>query len=72
MTIREYFDNILNTTDDFAAYCDAQDELYTLCENEDFDLQAWADEHGVDLTATKLVHGEEIPVVTLWFWDMEG
>lgn len=71
MTIREYFDNILNTTDDFDAYCEAQDALYSALDDEDFDLQAWADERGVDLTATQMVGGEAIRVFTLWCWDMD-
>ena len=69
MSIREYFDQFLY---DFEFYCMIQEEAYRQIEDETFDLQGWADDCGIDLTITQNVGGEEIPVFTLWQWDMEG
>ena len=63
MTIREYFADE-NRWDEEA-------ELWDILESdEDFDLEAWADERGIDLTARD-ERLDEL-VLTLWSWDMCG
>ena len=72
MSIRDYFDSILETADDFEAFEDAQFELWAMLDDDDFDLEAWATERGIDLTATVDCLGSPITEWTLWCWDMEG
>ena len=75
MTIREYFDNMYDatTTDaEFDEVTELQNVMYNvLVENED-DFTIWADEEGIDLTATEIIMGEEYLVLTTWCWDMCG
>ena len=75
MTIREYFDNMYDaaTTDaEFDEVTELQNVMYNvLVENED-DFTVWADEEGIDLTATEMIMGEEYLVLTTWCWDMCG
>jgi hypothetical protein len=63
MTIREYFAD--------EEMWEEEAELYTAMEEDwDFDLEGWAEEHGVDLEAIDERTGET--VLTLWCWDMCG
>lgn len=71
MTIREYFYNSTMTEEDFLRRIAEEDELWDAIENdEDFDLEEWAQAHGVDLTIVDEKTGET--VLTLWQWDMCG
>lgn len=66
MNIREYFDNLYNnaTTDEaFEAVMEYETSVYEL-----EDLEVWASEHQVDLTAMG-PHG--ITVLQYWAWDFE-
>lgn len=66
MTIREYFETIENLETRWAE----EGELWDAMQDFDFDLDAWADAHGVDLDAMDARIGET--VLTLWCWDMCG
>lgn len=75
MTIREYIDSL--TTIDSTA--EEEQEAYELeqtlfaCYEDDYDdFCMWALENGIDVDATEIVNGEEIPVTTLWAWDVCG
>ena len=50
-------------------------ELYDMeCrvfEMDDVDLVNWANAHDVDLTATVVVNGFEIPALEVWRWDFQ-
>ena len=67
MAIREYFEQILNT-EGFEAYCEAESALWEAMDDEDFDVRAWAVEHGVDLDA---MGRNNITVFQYWCWDQE-
>ena len=74
MNIQEYFKNLmLNARDDEEMEEAIEIELimYRVLEENELDFENWAHEEGIDLTAKKMVLGEEIPVLTLWCWDME-
>ena len=74
MNIQEYFKNLmLNARDDEEMEEAIEIELimYRVLEENELDFENWAHEEGIDLTAKKIVLGEEIPVLTLWCWDME-
>lgn len=71
MTIREYFNNSTMTEEEFLNKMTEEVELWDAIENdEDFDLDEWAQTHGVDLDAIDEKTGET--VYTLWAWDMCG
>ena len=62
MNIREYF---------YSADGTEEVDLWNALENdEDFDLEAWATAHNVDLEAVDARTGEKF--ITLWTWDMCG
>lgn len=70
MTIQAYFDTTYDIFSD--EHSEAMTDLYQrFCDDDDFDIDAWAAEHGVDLTISRMVMGEMIPEFTLWCWDME-
>ena len=74
MNIQEYFKNLmLNARDDEEMEEAIEIELimYRVLEENELDFENWAREEGIDLTAKKMVLGQEIPVLTLWCWDME-
>ena len=74
MNIQEYFKTLmLNARDDEETEEAIEIELimYRVLEENELDFENWAHEEGIDLTAKKVVFGEEIPVLTLWCWDME-
>lgn len=71
MTIREYFDD-LYMVEDFDDAADYEMTIYRCMEEDEDDFTVWAIENGIDLHATTMVMGEEIPVLTLWCWDMCG
>ena len=74
MNIQEYFKNLmLNARDDEEMEEAIEIELimYRVLEENELDFENWAHEEGIDLTAKKMVLGQEIPVLTLWCWDME-
>ena len=67
MTIREYFETI----EDLETRWAMEEALWEAIEgDEDFDLEAWAVAHDVDLEAIHEGTGEY--VFTLWCWDMCG
>lgn len=69
-TIREYFYSPEMTAEEFDAKIEEEDALWkAIEENEDFDLEGWAQSHGVDLEARDDQTGEL--VFTLWAWDMD-
>jgi hypothetical protein len=71
MTIREYFNNTAMTEEEFLNKMTEEVELWDAIENdEDFDLEGWAQAHDVDLTAIEEKTGETF--YTLWVWDMCG
>ena len=68
MTIREYFETI----EDLETRWEEEGALWDAIEDdEDFDLDAWALAHDVDLDAmdSRLTN---TTVFTLWCWDMCG
>ena len=68
MTIREYFETI----EDLEARWAEEGALWDAIEgDEDFDLDAWALAHDVDLDAMDS-HLTNTTVFTLWCWDMCG
>ena len=74
MNIQEYFKNlILNARDDeeMEEAIEIEMIMYRVLEENELDFENWAHEEGIDLTAKKIVLGKEIPVLTLWCWDME-
>ena len=71
MTIREYFNNATMTEEEFLNKMTEEVELWDAIENdEDFDLEGWAQAHDVDLDAIDEKTGET--VYRLWLWDMCG
>lgn len=75
MNIQEYFKNLmLNARDDeeMDEVTEIETVMYRVLEENELDFENWAHEEGIDLTAKKMVLGQEIPVLTLWCWDMEG
>lgn len=66
MTIREYFDSLMDTMD-FDEWVEYQDTLYRCCQEDFEDFELWALENGIDLEARE--NGEL--VLTLWCWDCE-
>jgi hypothetical protein len=66
MTIREYFETI----EDLETRWAEEGALWDAMQDLDFDLDGWAETHGVDLEATDERLGEY--VLTLWSWDMCG
>jgi hypothetical protein len=67
MTIREYFETI----EDLETRWEEEGTLFEAIEtDEDFDLEAWAQAHNVDLDARSDRLNETI--LTLWMWDMCG
>jgi hypothetical protein len=71
MTIREYFNNPAMTEEEFLNKMTEEVELWDAIENdEDFDLDEWAQVHDVDLDAIDEKTGET--VYALWAWDMCG
>lgn len=67
MTINKYLDNI--AMEDFDKYIEEDDKLWELYEQEDDEFFKYCKEKGIDLTATKIVSGQSIEVLTLWVWD---
>ena len=67
MTIREYIDTIDEEERDEIA-----ETLYACYEADYDDFCVWARETGIDTEATAVVLGEEVPVLTLWAYDMCG
>lgn len=47
------------------------DMEYRVFEMDDVDLVNWADAHNVDLTATVIINGFEIPALEVWRWDFQ-
>ena len=74
MTIREYFDAMMETAtvDEMDEIFEVEETLFHCYEEDEEDFTMWAIENGIDLTATETVLGEEVPVLTLWAWDMCG
>lgn len=69
-TIREYFYSPEMTVEEYDAKIEEEDALWkAIEEDEDFDLEAWAQSHNVDLEARDDQTGEL--VFTLWAWDMD-
>lgn len=69
MNIRTYFDNLYKnaiTDEDFDAITEYEQEVYEMD-----DLTDWAEENGVDLTATERVWSQDILVLQLWAWEFE-
>lgn len=74
MNIQEYFKNLmLNARDDeeMEEAIEIEMIMYRVLEENELDFENWAHEEGIDLNAKKMVLGQEIPVLTLWCWDME-
>ena len=74
MNINEYFDNLIfNSRDEeeMDEIMEIERAMYHVLEDNELDFENWAHEEGIDLTAKKVVLGQEIPVLTLWCWDME-
>lgn len=67
MTIREYIDTLDEEERDEIA-----ETLYHCMEDDFDDFSMWAIENGIDLDATETVLGQEVPVLTLWAYDMCG
>lgn len=74
--IKEYFNNMYKattTTEEYEAVMEYEDSIYELFEEgTEKEVEAWATEQGVSLTATQVVLGSEELVTTLWAWDMCG
>lgn len=70
MTIREYFYSPEMTVEEFDAKAEEEYALWEAIEkDENFDLEGWAQSHGVNLEARDDQTGEL--VFTLWAWDMD-
>ena len=74
MTIREYFDAQIATAtiDEIDEIFEEMETLFHCMEDDFDDFSSWAIENGIDLDATATVMGEEVPVLTLWAYDMCG
>jgi hypothetical protein len=68
MSIHDYFDTLLATTD-FDTWDDEVQALIDLIEDEDADLTLWAQERGVDLTLGHEVHGCFFTYFQEWCWS---
>lgn len=77
MTIKEYFNNIL-VTEGYDAWEEATDELLALVaadeeawveDKESHLVEAWAEEHNIDLAAGRMVMGTFTTYYQSWYWD---
>ncbi len=67
MNIRTYFNHLYDEATTEAEWLDVMDYEAEVFEMED--LQSWATEHDVDLTAVDENTGETY--LQLWAWDMD-
>ena len=72
MTIREYWDKMYaetTTDEEFDEVVELENVIFRVLEDNEDDFTIWAIEEGIDLDAVEVVMDEEIPVLTLWYWD---
>jgi hypothetical protein len=70
MTIREYFDRMIDEDYDLNEIAELEQTTFR-CMEEDFDdFAMWAIENGIDLNARDKDMDET--VLTLWAWDVCG
>ena len=68
MTIREYFDNLINEGYDLFEIAELEQTTFRCMEADFDDFTMWAVENGIDLNAEE---GGDL-ALTLWAWDVCG
>ena len=72
ITIQTYFDNI-QKLEGLQARFDAEDAATALLEDDtSTDFSDWLKMAGIDPDAEKLVNGQPVKFLTIWFWDMDN
>lgn len=72
MTIREYFENMVEEGTDWEEVNEIEQTIYQCWMDDALDFESWAIENGIDLKATETVLGMEVLVTELWGMDMCG
>ncbi len=68
--IRTYFENLYNATETEAEWEAVMEYETAIFYDVDNDLEQWAVEHDIDLTAVDETTGQTY--LQLWAWDIDG
>ena len=69
MNLKEYFENILEN-EGYDAWEKANEELVAIYEDENADLETWANAHNIDLAVGEIgIGGLFYTYLQMWVWD---
>lgn len=71
MNILEYWENEYAILTSYLGFDEVYDAECKVFEMDDIDLVNWANARGIDLDATVIVGGVELPALEVWRWDFQ-